>query len=397
MVKYRKKESVFVSYEEKFSLLVCAHNEEMVVGEIVENLNNLDYPKDLYDVYVICDNCTDKTAQVVLENGGIPMERFNDVKRGKGYAIEWMLEEIGRMESSGIFYDSIAIFDADNLVSRNFLKKAAEKLNQGYDVAQAYLDSKNHSDNWITKSYAFSYWATARIFQLIRDHMGLSAQLGGTGMIFKTSLLKKLGWGTESLTEDLEFTAKYIFNTGRGVGWIHEAKIYDEKPLKMKQSYVQRTRWMKGHYDCAFRYAVPLLKKFLKEGSLLYIDMFVYLFQPLKNMFSTAPIGFFLLSIFHPLPHSIQTYVLNPWLWLIVIGIYYFQIILGLVMEGKSKAIRWFLGSYIFSITWLPIVIVAFFRRKEKTWNHTKHTRSIKASELEAELGVKQVAAGRKR
>ncbi|MDT2235323.1 hypothetical protein P7H19_01545 [Paenibacillus larvae] len=74
---------------------------------------------------------------------------------------------------------------------------------------QLYLDSKNPKDSWISKSYAYAYWATNRIYQLAREKLGLSAQLGGTGMCFKTSVLKNIDGGTESLTEDLEYVARY--------------------------------------------------------------------------------------------------------------------------------------------------------------------------------------------
>ncbi|MDT2288529.1 hypothetical protein P7H17_24190 [Paenibacillus larvae] len=65
-----------------------------------------------------------------------------------------------------------------------------------------------------------------------REKLGLSAQLGGTGMCFKTSVLKNIGWGTESLTEDLEYVARYALATGKTVRWVHTAKTFDEKPLK---------------------------------------------------------------------------------------------------------------------------------------------------------------------
>ncbi|MDT2265599.1 hypothetical protein P7H12_21285 [Paenibacillus larvae] len=48
----------------------------------------------------------------------------------------------------------------------------------------------------------------------LREKLGLSAQLGGTGY-FKTSVLKNIGWGTESLTEDLEYVARYALATGK--------------------------------------------------------------------------------------------------------------------------------------------------------------------------------------
>ncbi len=73
---------------------MAAHNEEQVIGALIENLKNLDYPKELYDIFVIADNCTDKTAQIARDMGVYACERHNPNLRGKGYAIEWMLKEL---------------------------------------------------------------------------------------------------------------------------------------------------------------------------------------------------------------------------------------------------------------------------------------------------------------
>ncbi len=380
------------SVGERFAIFVCAHNEGEVVGEIVKNLNNLDYPKELYDVYVIADNCNDDTSEIAIRHGAISLERNDLTKVGKGYGIEWMLENLWKIEEEeNVKYDAVAIFDADNLVSKNFLKQVSAKMKEGHEVIQAYLDSKNPADTWITKSYAFAYWATSRIYQLSRENIGLSAQLGGTGLVVSTKVLKDMGWGSTSLTEDLEFTARYIIEHSKRVAWVHEAKIYDEKPLKLKQSYVQRMRWMKGHFDCAERYFAPLMKKMIEDKNtknrLLYLDMIVYLIQPSKIVLAMSGFIFFLISLFKPLPMFIQDWVLSPWIWWSVLSLYYLQPFVGLILEKKGSKCWWFLQSYLFSLSWIPIVIVAFFKRKEKTWNPTKHTRAIKAEEIK-ELGV---------
>src|SRR4051812_21265275 len=80
-----------------FAVLVAAHNEEKVVGALIDNLKNLDYPKELYDIFVICDNCSDGTAAIARSHGVYACERSNPHLRGKGHAIEWMLKELWNM------------------------------------------------------------------------------------------------------------------------------------------------------------------------------------------------------------------------------------------------------------------------------------------------------------
>jgi len=382
MFKEKKRMKIAKNFTEKYALIVCAHNEAMVIGKTIHNLLDLDYPRELYDIYVTCDNCTDDTADIVRMIGGIALERFNNKQKGKGYALEWTFNQLWKMEDQGITYNGIAVFDADNLVSRNILKCATAKLRSGFDVIQVYLDSKNPSDTWITKSYAYAYWVTNRNYQLARENIGLSAQLGGTGMIFKSSLLKEMGWGAKSLTEDLEFTVRYIIQHGKRVGWIHEAKIFDEKPLKMKQSWNQRMRWMQGHFACTIKYSGQLIRLFIKKPKLLYFDALVYLIQPTKIVLAMAGLVFYLLSLFSPLPPVIQNWVLNPWIWFGVLLLFYLQPFVGLIMENKLSKIWWAFSTYIFSISWIPIVFIAFFRKNNTTWSHTKHTRAMNANEV---------------
>ncbi|STA92531.1 N-acetylglucosaminyltransferase [Clostridium cochlearium] len=246
-----------VKPEKTFALIVAAHNEETVIGHIIDSLKKLDYPDNLYDIFVIADNCTDDTAKISKKLDVNVFERNVPSKRGKGYALEWMFDKIFKMEKK---YDAIAVFDADNLVSANFLKEMNAKLLDGYKVVQGYIDSKNPEDSWITQSYSISFWTANRLFQLARWNLGLSNQIGGTGFCMETDILKQLGWGATCLTEDLEFTCKLVLN-GHKVGWSHNAIVYDEKPLTLKQSWSQRKRWMQGFADVSSRFFAKLMKK----------------------------------------------------------------------------------------------------------------------------------------
>ena len=123
-----------------FAIVVCAHNEEAVVGELVKNLKGLDYPDDLYDIFVVADNCTDKTAEVASAAGANVHERFNKEEVGKGYAMGWMFDRVDKMDRK---YDAFLIFDADNLVHPQFMLEMNDHLEKGESVIQGYLNSKN--------------------------------------------------------------------------------------------------------------------------------------------------------------------------------------------------------------------------------------------------------------
>jgi cellulose synthase/poly-beta-1,6-N-acetylglucosamine synthase-like glycosyltransferase len=273
---FRKKENKNYTPKNKFALLIAAHNEEVVVGSLIESMLKLDYPKEMYDIFVIADNCTDNTAKISKEYNVNVCERFCEDKRGKGYALEWMFSNLFKMDKK---YDAVAIFDADNLVHKNFLKEINSKLQSGYKVVQGYIDSKNPEDSWIAAAYSIAFWTQNRMFQLARENVGFSNQIGGTGFAIETNTLKELGWGATCLTEDLEFTCKLVLN-GEKVGWAHDAIIYDEKPLKLKQSWTQRKRWMQGFTDVASRYFFKLIKKSIVDRKFYVFDCALYVLQP---------------------------------------------------------------------------------------------------------------------
>lgn len=387
---WRKKENVEVEPKKSFALIIAAHNEEVVIEGIVESLKRLDYPKQLYDIFVIADNCTDKTALKAREKGAIVYERKNRKKRGKGYALEWMFDKIFSMDKK---YDAVAIFDADNLVHKNFLKEMNKKLCEGYKVVQGYLDSKNPEDTWITGSYSIAFWTSNRMFQLSRNNVGLSSQLGGTGFCIDTKILEQLGWGATCLTEDLEFTCKLVLN-GHRVGWAHDAIIYDEKPLTLVQSWHQRKRWMQGFADVASRYFLKLLKRAIFDFSFVALDCALYSIQPIVAILIgisavTGLVQYFmkasnLIANFNTIVYSIDFNLFT--IVAIVFSILQFVYTpFILILEKKlNLKIFWYYIIYpIYSLTWFPISVQGIMDKNKKEWSHTIHTRSVKINDLE--------------
>lgn len=436
LYKRKNKDISNIKPKKRFALIVAAHNEEMVIDQILDSMGQLDYPKELYDVFVIADNCTDKTAEIAKNHNAIVYERFNAEKRGKGYALEWMFNKIFNMDKK---YDAIAIFDADNLLSKNFLREMNAKLLEGYKVVQGYLDSKNPHDSWITESYSIAFWSSNRLFQLARSNVGLSNQIGGTGFCMDVDILKKLGWGATCLTEDLEFSCKLVMN-GYKVGWCHNAVVYDEKPLTLKQSWLQRKRWMQGFTDVASRFFFKLIKKAVKEGNFVAFDCALYTIQPFITLalgvaallsllqnnaekglnifvinYLFAPVVWKAFSIFQflftPLIMTMEKklpkrlfllftlYSMNVVIFSYIFGntgkfyeiaiahgIYLLMFLIPLLIIDRKKSLKifiWYLLYGIYTLTWIPITVQGIIDRNKKEWSHTKHTRQITIDEVE--------------
>ncbi|WP_415522525.1 glycosyltransferase family 2 protein [Clostridium sp.] len=387
---YKKKSSSSIKPKKTFALIVAAHNEEAVISDIVFSLNRLDYPKDMYDTFVIADNCTDNTAKKARKSGALVYERFNKEKRGKGFALEWMFGKIFKM---GKNYDAVVIFDADNIACKNFLNEMNKKLCEGYKVVQGYLDSKNPQDTWITGSYSISFWANNRMFQHSRNNLGISSQLGGTGCCIDTKILEKLGWGATCLTEDLEFTCKLVSN-GYKVGFAYDAVVYDEKPLTLIQSWKQRKRWMQGYADVSGRYFFKLLKKGILERNFTAIDCAIYTIQPVLFILMgiSTVIGIVKLGIgAYDYLFNVQTLVDNSSgsLFTTLTGLMalimylYTPFLLLLDKKINFKILLYYIILPIYAITWLPISIQGILNRNDKEWSHTLHTRSVDIKEFE--------------
>jgi len=422
--------------EKRFAMVVAAHNEEVVIGQIIESLKALDYPKELYDIMIIADNCTDQTASISKTySDTMVAERNIPDKRGKGYALEWMFDRIFKMEQK---YDAICIFDADNLISKNFLKEMNYKLKQGYKVVQGYIDSKNPHDSWITEAYSISFWSANRLFQLGRSNLGLSNQIGGTGFCMDIEVLKELGWGATCLTEDLEFTSKLVLN-GEKVGWAHNAIVYDEKPLTLKQSWNQRKRWMQGFSDVSSRFFFKLLKKAFRDRDFVAFDCALYTTQPffMVALGAAALLTMLQTNAEHGLNIFVMNYYIAPWLWksfsifqflftpmvmvmekklskgiFVIFGLFSLNIVIFTAIFGDTgkffeiaiaytiwllafivimyaanqkyalKMFVWYMLFGFYTLTWIPISIQGIIDRNKKEWSHTKHTRKISIQEI---------------
>lgn len=369
--------------QKTFAILVAAHNEEKVVGELVNNLKKMDYPKEMYDVFVICDNCTDNTADVVRKNGAIACERHNPELRGKGYAIEWMLQELWGMPRE---YDAIVMFDADNLVNTDFLSLMNDDLCAGHQVIQGYLDTKNPTDSWVTASYGITYWYCNRLWQLSRKNLKMSNFLGGTGMCFDSKLMKEMGWGATSLVEDLEFSMRCVKRNVYPV-LNYDAKVYDEKPVSFRASARQRLRWMQGHFTVARHFFFPLLWASLKERNIVKFDAALYSMSAYNTLF--AFVGTLIIWGDSIMPGDnifTSIYSFLPW-WIPVAAMAATAIMFPLVMllEGikSRKMYAHLLSMVVFQISWLPITFYAFFTQNNKTWSHTQHTRVIRLEEVQ--------------
>ena len=375
-----KDKPLLVNKDHRFMAIIPAHNEEAVVANLVESLKNQTYNKDLYDIYVIADNCTDNTAKVAKEAGAIVYERFDTVNKTKGYALNWFLAQKIKEDAP---YDAFFIFDADNIVDKNFIKNMNKKLCQGEDVVQGYRDIKNPTDSWVTAGYALFYWTMHRFYHLARYNLGLSPLLNGTGFMVRFDVVKPNGWETQTLTEDIEFSLKRIIK-GKKLGWATDAIVYDEQPVGFKQSWSQRSRWTVGHIQCIGRYTKDLALAVKEHKTLMNFDGLLYIVGSIPMFIISLLLvatNFFMYAgdamTGSELIYNILMYLIPTFLAPVATAV----LIMLLDKRPIKPMLKGLLCYPMFIGSWLLINFKCLFKR-ETTWEKINHVRSIKIAEV---------------
>ncbi len=228
----------------KYAVTIAARNEEAVIANLIESIKRQDYPSEYLTIFVVADNCTDKTAEIARAAGAICYERFDKEHCTKGYALQYLYKCIDRDYGISSF-EGFFVFDADNLLKKDFVSHMNDAFHSGEKLITSYRNTKNIDDNFIAASYALHWLRTIRFESRGRSVLGVSVRIQGTGFLFASELVKD-GWNYLTLTEDREFTCDAIA-AGNTVTYQHEAQFYDEQPVDMHTVFRQRIRWSKGH------------------------------------------------------------------------------------------------------------------------------------------------------
>lgn len=252
----------------RFAVLVPAHNEEAVLGRLLDSLAVMDYPPDLVQVCVVADNCTDGTAALARARGALVYERRDPTHLGKGYALAWLLAEL---EREGQRFEAYGIVDADTVLSPNFLHAMNRRLEVGAQAVQAYytvLPVRGTAAEHLREA------ALALVHYLRpagKAALGLSCGLKGNGMCFARAVVERFGWPAAGLAEDVEV---YLLLAAAGVRveFAPEAVVWAEMPSTLGGARGQNLRWEAGRLAALRRQALPLLRRSLARRDVAALD-----------------------------------------------------------------------------------------------------------------------------
>ena len=369
----------------RYAILIAARNEEAVLPYLLESIRQQDYPAELLTTFVVADNCTDQTAEVACSGGARVFCRFNKKEIGKGYALNFLLQQIDSNEGLDI-YDAFLIFDADNLLMPDYVTQINKVCCNGYDAFCGYRNSKNFGANWISQGYALWYLHDSCHLNQSRMLLGTTCAVNGTGFGFTRQLLGRMGgWNFFTLTEDIEFST-WCATQGIRIGYCRDAMVFDEQPENFIQSWRQRTRWTQGGIQVSFRYAPDLLKGLFRGSRTAYASFETATLSLWGYGMGVICCGITLLVTFLAerwlgLGKAISLGIAGSYCSMFLIG--------GLTLITEWHRIRATTGKKIqslftfplFMMTFIPIALTAVFRKFQ--WQPITHTVAISTGELQ--------------
>ena len=371
-----------VKYEPTVSILIPARDEEKVIGQLLQQMTKITYPRDKLQVIAIDDASSDRTRQIAEEfSNRYPFIEVlhRDKKtggKGKASALNAALAR-----STG---EIVLCFDADYYPQDNIVEKLVKDFaDPSIGAVQGRPVVLNEAQNVVTRLVTLERIGGYRIDQEARDNLGLIPQFGGTVGGFRRSVLEKLGGFDESmLTEDTDLTFQ-IYLAGFKVRYAGDAECYEEAVDNWKAYWRQRHRWARGHMQVCFKHAPRVLRskklnvKEKIDGMLL---LHVY-FMPVLTLI-TFFVGAFLI-VFD------SSQVVNAFWFFVPVSFYslvgnfapFFEIGIGAYLDGRTR-IQWLI-PLLFFVYWynilictkalLDLVAAKILRKSQSDWAKTNH------------------------
>ena len=381
----RTKKTVNITANEKYepavSILIPAHNEEKVIGRLLQRMTKLTYPHSKLQVIAINDASADKTGDIVEEYSNrhplIKVLHRDEITGGKGKAAAM---NAGLKLSTG---EIVLCFDADYYPRKDIVEKLVKKFaDPAVGAVQGRPIVLNESQNIVTRLITLERIGGYRIDQEARDNLGLIPQFGGTVGGFRRSVLEETGGFDETmLTEDTDLTFQ-VYLAGYKVRYVRDAECYEEAVDNWKAYWRQRHRWARGHMQVCFKHAIHVLKSKklnIKEKIDGLLLLHVY-FMPVVTL-----VSFFVgVSLF-----LVDSQIVNTFWFFMPISFYslagnfapFFEVGIGTYLDGRTR-LQWLIPLLLFVSVYnilictkalLDLSAAKILRKNQKDWAKTHH------------------------
>lgn len=357
----------------KLAILIAARDESRVIAGLLESIQKQTVKVPPEDVYVIVETLDDPTVQICKKYHNTVILREDLQKQRKGYALD---EAVRQILAGGKHYDAYFIFDADNILSENYLAEMLKIYAQGYEIATGYRNSKNGDANVIAAVSSLTFSMINVMSNRKRVAHGANIIFSGTGYYVVGDLIEEWqGWPFHSLTEDYELSL-YATLHSLTTFYNEKAVFYDEQPTKYRQTVAQRVRWIKGYFSARKKY-IPLIRA--KRHGDNYGSL-------IKERIGVRPAIFAILGIVSIMVGTvIELCILGKAADIlaaipgILLGVYLILMLITIEMIKREKLdltsaskIKAALFNPIYLITYIPCALKALLK-KNVTWKRIDH------------------------
>jgi 1,2-diacylglycerol 3-beta-glucosyltransferase len=328
----------------RLTIIVPAHDEEQLVARCVASLLRQTYPRELYRVLVVADNCSDATAAVASAAGADVMVRDEARAPGKGRALRWAADQV---LTSGDAPDALVVVDADSVADTNLLSALESEFRRDHPVVQAdytvLLDDTSSRRNQLV---AAGFLLFHRVRFSGRARLGMSANLVGNGMLFGKAVLMAHPWSAFTGVEDLEYSISLRL-AGIPIAFAPAAFVSGPGPATSLGEVRQRLRWEGGRFHLVRTRLGKIVRAAVRQRDLRLLDAALDLATPPLGLLTTAVgLGFVVAAIALALGFA-PAWSVVP--WLVALGAIPAFVVIGLKVAGAPRPV------------WTAIVRAPFF------------------------------------
>lgn len=353
-----------------YAILIPARNESLVIEKLLISIENQTKKIKPEDVYVIVETKKDKTVSIVEKHKMTIVYRKNLNKKRKGFALDDAIKEILKSNKK---YDAYFIFDADNILDKNYIKEMTKSFDEGYDIGIGYRNTKN-SKNLVSAASALTFSMINTIGNKRKSKYTNNLIISGTGYYIKGTIIESWkGFSFNSLTEDYELSLYSILNN-LTTTYNDSAIYYDEQPEIFDVTITQRSRWVKGYFDARRNY-IHKIRKSISKKDKNYASKITALIG--VNPLITLIIGILLLLI--DSITSFKNFIIS--LLIIFILIYITLMIFTYIIIKKEENKLDIKVSKILLIFYNPFYLLSYIyclyiaiTKKDLGWQEIKHT-----------------------
>jgi cellulose synthase/poly-beta-1,6-N-acetylglucosamine synthase-like glycosyltransferase len=337
------------------AVLIPCIREDHIIEDTARHAISHDYPFSRFTVTVIADKLQPETVKALKE---IPVDVLEVDLSMKSRSLHAALESPAVADS-----DIVMILDADNIMAPGCLEKVNAAFHAGFQAVQCHRTAKNKNTP-VALLDAMSEEININLFRRGPSLAGLSAAPIGSGMAFKTGLIREIFSSKEILKnpgEDREIDMQ-LMQRNIKMEFLDDAFVYDEKVASVVVFEKQRVRWLEAQVNHVKRFFDTDMKR-AQKTILFYNKFFQNLLLPrvLTMLVFCIIIIILLFQVILQLP-LLQP---DPPVWITMMCLYFLTLFISIPLSFYSMRTLLALGHV--PLLMFSMVRAVFKMKKNRT------------------------------